>query len=332
MTYQTLNFEGATTDREKIWPAVFGDERAVRCVAEISAEEFFATHLIPRVPVIVTDAASEWAAHRKWTWEWLAATYGQADVLVVDRRREKQQVRLSEYIDYVLEPARYQINDGPLYLTDLGLHDLPELFQDYAVPHFVDDWFTSFPPESRPPFRWLFIGPASTGSQLHIDTSGTHAWLTQIRGEKEWRLFPPDDLPESYCDAADAFAPDIEQFPAFTRARCYKAVLKAGETIFVPYGWRHQVRNLGPSWSLTENFFNASNVDDVYRHAVHPGIRPILDDICLAKAHQLRGAGRDAVSTKQADLLQHYFINRERELTDRLTVIRKAKEALSTSS
>src|SRR5260370_32267627 len=90
VTYQTLNFEGATTDREKIWPAVFGDERAVRCVAEISAEEFFATYVIPRVPVIVTDAASGWAAHRKWTWEWLAVNYGLTDVLDVGLRHQKQ--------------------------------------------------------------------------------------------------------------------------------------------------------------------------------------------------------------------------------------------------
>lgn len=313
-------------------PEVFGDERSVETVRQLSAEDFFERYLIPRIPVIVTQATVNWPARSKWEWEWLKAKYGQQDVLVVDRQGEQHQAQFAKYIDYVLEPTQFQIPQGPLYLKDLCLDFLPELFEDYSPPDFIDDWFTQFPPERRPPFRWFFIGPATTSSQLHIDTSGTHAWLTQVQGEKEWRLFPSDHIPESYCGAADAFAPDVERFPAFKQAQCLTAILKPGATIFVPCGWRHQVRNLGPSWALTENFFNASNVADVYRRTIDPCMPPILDEVCLAKARQLRAADHEANSLTQSRLLYAFFIEREHDLSARLELIRSARELLLSSA
>lgn len=304
------------------------DLREVRRTRAIDAEDFFTNHLLPRVPVVVTDAAAEWTAFRKWTWTWLVSAYGNETVLVSTPRREKVQVRLSDYIDYVVEPGRYQMADGPLYLSDLGLHELPELAHDYATPYFVDDWFHGFPAGTRPPFSWIFIGPTGTGSSLHVDTSGTHAWLTQIHGCKEWRLFRPGDLPASYCGAVDAFAVDPERFPAVADASCYTARLSPGETIFVPYGWPHQVRNIGATWAVTENFFNATNVADVCRDTVESGIRSILDEVSAEKARGLHGGGSERIARVQSELLHAYFTDRERELVDRLAAIREVKESL----
>lgn len=307
-------------------------EEPVASVPWISREEFSAQYLVPREPVIVENATSTWPALRKWTWDWLAATYGQHDVLVADPRREKRPVRFAEYLQYVLDPERFDIPDGPLYLSDLGLHELPALFEDYKTPLFVEDWFAYFPDARRPPFRWFYIGPAGTGSPLHRDTSGTHAWLAQVHGEKEWRLYPPDELPLEYCGEADAFAPDLERFPALARARSYSAVLHPGEILFVPSGWPHQVRNLSSSWALTENFVNASNLEDVYRETTEPGIREVLEGLCLAKTREPWNGRPGIAGSVQSRLLQEFLGNRERELLERLAAIRSAREALSTPS
>merc|ERR1719210_1974423 len=49
----------------------------------------------------------------------------------------------------------------------------------------------------------VFLGPAGTISRLHCDTYATHAWLSQIRGRKQFIVFPPEDTEHLYCTVED---------------------------------------------------------------------------------------------------------------------------------
>jgi hypothetical protein len=68
---------------------------------------------------------------------------------------------MADFVTYM----RRQKDDKPIYLFDDGFAErAPELLNDYFIPeYFVEDFFACMD-RHRPPWRWLVIGPARSGS------------------------------------------------------------------------------------------------------------------------------------------------------------------------
>jgi len=136
----------------------------------------------------------------------------------------------------------------------------------------------------RPPYRWVLIGPEFSGTGVHVDPIGTHAWVTLVQGCKRWILFPPETPPETIgfltkTDTGQQLPSVVwfqqwwsqgrilQELAKYRRKQQEQQTLeettvlqyvdflqKPGETIYVPAGWPHLVLNLEPSVAVTQNY------------------------------------------------------------------------------
>lgn len=110
-------------------------------------------------------------------------------------------------------------------------------------------------------FCWAYIGEAGTGSKTHVDVASSDAFLTVLKGKKEWAMVHPLDkhlVTNADGKMADLFNIDHAAFPEARRARVCTFIQSAGDCVFVPSEAPHCVRNLEASFSITYNFSSPS--------------------------------------------------------------------------
>lgn len=250
---------------------------------QLAHHEFVQEYLYPNRPVIVRGALCRWKALGKWTPEFFRGTFGGKTFTIPDGeygqddsvRRSGTTLTLAELIDRVLEstpekPAPYLRNVvlrehfAPL-LKDI--EPLPEyLFPNWLGERYLVPRVGSV--LNRGAEVELYIG--GTGGRfpvLHYDGAGTHAFLMQIYGRKEYIVYAPDQEPFLYpsprkpnlslIDSIDR--PDPERFPLFSKAEQVRCFLDPGELLFVPSHWWHTARILSPSITVSANVLNESN-------------------------------------------------------------------------
>ena len=239
-------------------------------------------------PVVVTDAQEGWEARRLWTLKYLQNNFGSDALIANDRaplRREDNpamktiRTTLGEFIDYMTTAGASsaiaaQERDSPFYGNSWSPFSTHATLRSHiSRPYFVPD---DIPPDAEELDRALtkvFLGPAGTVTRLHNDTYHTHAWLSQIRGTKQFILYPPSEAHKLHAGEGiagdhgaqqtwfDPLRPEYDAFPRARHATPHVAICGPGDTILVPSEWFHYAVALTPSITLMRNFMNDANAE-----------------------------------------------------------------------
>ncbi|XP_075000479.1 2-oxoglutarate and iron-dependent oxygenase JMJD4 isoform X4 [Calonectris borealis] len=279
-------------------------------VESFTYSDFFRDYLIPNHPCIFSAKFTEdWGSRRNWvTWDGkpnfdhLLQKFGEAVVPVANcdvkeyNSNPKEQLPFKEYIKYWKEYIKndYRSSRGCLYLKDWHLsRAFPE--QDvYTTPvYFSSDWLNEYwDAIAVDDYRFVYMGPKGSWTPFHADVFRSYSWSANICGRKKWLLYPAGQ--EEYLKDRhgnlpfDVTAPSLQDrsvYPRYNQSQPpVEIVQEAGEIVFIPSGWHHQVYNLLIMKSCTgidyKEFYNFLKVIAENRISV---LENGLDDEASAK-------------------------------------------------
>ncbi|XP_040287579.1 2-oxoglutarate and iron-dependent oxygenase JMJD4 isoform X2 [Bufo bufo] len=227
-----------------------------------SYHEFFHKYMVANAPCLFSaEFTRSWSSRRSWVtadnnpnWDHLLQVFGDAIVPVANcdvkeyNSNPKELLPLREYIAYWRDYIKngHHSAGGCLYLKDWHMRrEFPD--QDvYDTPvFFSSDWLNEYwDAVGVDDYRFVYMGPAGSWTPFHADVFRSYSWSANICGRKKWLLLPPGQE-EDLRDCSGHLPYDVTALSL--QNRCpppLEVIQEAGEVIFVPSGWHHQVYNL----------------------------------------------------------------------------------------
>ncbi|MFL9875826.1 cupin-like domain-containing protein [Paraburkholderia megapolitana] len=223
-------------------------------IARVTRNEFSAELFEQGRPTIITDALQDWQIAERWAPEHIARIAKARPVTMSTSHDGRYLFDASHDINrsHVFEKAEVEFGDAARRMLDENAGDhiyvmqqsipdvLPELLDNLVVP----EWIAS----SRPAIN-LWFGRRTT-TQLHFDYSNN--FFAQLYGSKQFVIFDPHeserlhphhhDTATAHLSHVDALQPDLARYPDFADASPVRFTINAGELLFLPAFWWHQVQ------------------------------------------------------------------------------------------
>lgn len=258
-----------------------------------SVEEFVESFQTPGVPVIIEGAFAHWNA-LTWTLEYLKERVGENTVFVrkgtqsedyrLGKKYDVVQMKFANYIDRILnndpeksklkreknkesssstpvEKKASQDSIDNFYLAVQNIKRvLPELDADISMPPYIGKLHQG-------PFLW--IAPDEHYEYTHFDPDD--GMLFVVSGHKDVRLFHWKYLENLYPNplgskgrtiqaTVNIDKPDLKTHPLFSQAVCDYGSLNAGDLLFIPAFYWHQVTSTPRTMSINAFYGDAGDV------------------------------------------------------------------------
>ena len=221
--------------------------------------------LAAHTPAIITDALDDWHCAASWTPEAIVQHCPQRPVVVSrspsmqfnysDATASQQSGNYTQTTMGFADAVEAVLAAGEtehLYIMQQSVEAVcPELLDHIVIPQWL---------AAEEPAIHFWIGKQTT-TPLHFDF--TENLFAQVHGSKRFILFSPQDTDSLYpfslaaamphLSHVDASAPDLARFPAFAKAMALEADLQAGDVLYLPPFWWHQV--IAPAFSISVNFW-----------------------------------------------------------------------------
>ncbi|WP_337832910.1 cupin-like domain-containing protein [Pseudonocardia sp. TMWB2A] len=198
--------------------------------------------------VVVDGAFADSTAVATWTPQRLAARFPSVAVEARHVRPEawgdwslveSEPTTVARFVELLGTGATAQILQQPI-------GPFPGLLEELNPGRMVDPPYTSVN---------LYLG-RGTRTPLHYDWQEN--LFVQVFGSKQFVLEPPDspagryvhDGPSAHISRVDPRAPDPVRFPAYDPDRQRSVLLAAGDALYLPPGWFHDVTAPGTSISV----------------------------------------------------------------------------------
>ncbi|XP_046303274.1 tRNA wybutosine-synthesizing protein 5 isoform X2 [Marmota monax] len=206
--------------------------------------EQFMQHFYPQRKPLVLEGIDIGACTSKWTVDYLSQVGGTKEV--------KIHVATVEQMDFISKNFVYRT----LPFDKLVQRAAEEKHKEFFISEDVADIRKQFPLlEGDIKFPNFFKDEQFFSSVFRISSPGLQLWthydvmdnfLVQVTGKKRVTLFSPRDAQYLYLSGTKSEVlnidnPDLVKYPLFSKARRYECTLKAGDILFIPALWFHNV-------------------------------------------------------------------------------------------
>ncbi|KAM4835913.1 tRNA wybutosine-synthesizing protein 5 isoform 1-T1 [Thomomys bottae] len=235
-----------------------GERLPVPRLPGVSREQFL-QHLYPQRKPLVLEGIDLGSCTSKWTVDYLSQIGGTKEVKIhvstvaqmdfISKNFVYRTLPFDKLVQRAAEEKHDEFfisEDEKYYLRSLGedprkdvadiRKQFPSLEGDIKFPKFFreEQFFSSV-------FRI-----SSPGLQLWTHYDVMDNFLIQVTGKKRVVLFSPRDSQYLYLSGSKSKVmnidnPDLAKYPLFSKARRYECSLEAGDVLFIPALWFHNV-------------------------------------------------------------------------------------------
>lgn len=149
------------------------------------------------------------------------------------------------------------------------LDDTP-LADKFELPPFLQfNWFADSVFGTYGSVKGIMYSAKGTFTPLHIDYHAAQAWMYVAYGKKVWECYPPkytnllfDPL---FNEFYNPYQHSKERFPLIHLAEKFVGTIEAGDFLFVPAGWVHQVETLEETFALSGVIINDFQIENTMK-------------------------------------------------------------------